>query len=197
MSTSHFPFNSFSHLVPVFLILIPVVTVIHISRDWCESKKVFFFPNNFPIDGVKHIETCFKIKNDDPSKLLSWPSLTSSFEWKTKQKENRNEKLGNLSSLINYQSFILLLVHGVSYLNGRCWFLCNFFFLFLGLLETVVLGLSGNVPLIPPFFKVIGQLAQPCYLTGFRACDSYLITLAAFQFFLFPLICSRLSIITV
>ena len=161
------------------------------------KRFFFFFPNNFSIDGVKHIETCFKIKNDDPSKLLSWPSLTSSFEWKTKQKENRNEKLGNLTSLINYQSYILLLVHGVSYLNGRCWFLCNFFFPFLGLLETVVLGLSGNVPLIPPFFKVIGQLAQPCYLTGFRACDSYLIALAAFQSFLSPLICSRLSIITV
>ena len=66
------------------------------------------------------------------------------------------------------------------------------FVLFLGLLETVVLGLSGNVLLIPPFFKVIGQLAQPCYLTGFRAC-----ALAAFQSFLSPLICSRLSIIMV
>ena len=59
-------------------------------------------------------------------------------------------------------------------------------FFFLAVLETIVWVLSGNVPLIPPFFKVIDQLALPCHLTGFRACDSYLTALAAFQSFLSP-----------
>ena len=36
---------------------------------------------------------------------------------KTNQKYS-NEKSGNLSSLINYQCYILLLVHGVSNLNN-------------------------------------------------------------------------------
>ena len=129
MSTSHFPFNRCLHFVPVFLIFIPVTTVIHVSRDWCKFKQ-FLFPNNFSIDGVKYIETCLRIKNDDPSILLFWPALTSSFEWKTKQQKKKIA----MKSWAVYRRFLIINLIYCSWcmvfriLDGCCWFPCNFFF---------------------------------------------------------------------
>ena len=42
------------------------------------------------------------------------------------------------------------------------------------LLETKVWVRSEKFPSIPPFFKIINQLTQPCQLTGFSACAIWL-----------------------